>query len=215
MVHKIHRPHLSTAQDARAVRTREALRGALLSLLDSKPLEQISIRDIAAESGVGYTTFFRHHPTKESLLDDLAAEQIRHLIGLSLPVYEQAADARAAALTLCRYVAEHRPLWTTLLTGGAAAALREEFVRISREVAARAPSVGWPPAEIGIILVVSGTIELLAWWLRQDEPMTVEQIAEIHDRLVTSPTVAAGQTTAVKPARIVAKNQARRVSSQR
>ena len=73
MSHKIYRPHLSTARDARAVRTREALRRALLDLLEDKSLEQITIRDITAAAGIGYTTFFRHHPTTESLLDDLAA----------------------------------------------------------------------------------------------------------------------------------------------
>jgi hypothetical protein len=56
MVRKIHMPHLKTAQDARAVRTREALRRALLRLLDLKSLEQITIRDICEVADVGYTT---------------------------------------------------------------------------------------------------------------------------------------------------------------
>jgi AcrR family transcriptional regulator len=46
------------------MRTRDALQRALLRLLEVKPLDQITIRDICAVSKVGYTTFFRHHPTK-------------------------------------------------------------------------------------------------------------------------------------------------------
>jgi len=189
MSNKIYRPHLSTASDARAVRTREALRQALLELLETHPLEQITIRDIAAAAGIGYTTFFRHHPTKEALLDDLAAEQIGHLVNLVLPVMDTK-DARAASETLFAYVNEQRSLWSTLLTGGAAGALREEFLRITRGIAASRASEGvWPPVEVVTLLVVSGTVELLAWWLRQSKPMTVKDIAEIHSRIVVLPPI--------------------------
>jgi AcrR family transcriptional regulator len=189
MTHKIYQPHLSTVQDARAVRTREALRRALLKLLELKPLDQITIRDIAAAAGIGYTTFFRHHPTKEALLNDIAAKQIRRLIGLALPAVE-AGDTRAASLALCSYVERHRALWSTLLTGGAAGVLREQFMRLSRPVAAsRSPPDHWIPNEVGVLLVISGTIELLSWWLREKQPIPLEQLAEIHDRLVVAPTV--------------------------
>ena len=189
MGHKIHRPHLKTASDARAVRTREALRLAFLQLLEVKSLDQISIRDICAEAVVGYTTFFRHHPSKESLLDDVAAEQIGQLVGLSLPVAETI-DTRAASVALFTYVNEHRKLWSTLLTGGAAGAMRAEFLRVSMEIAAERgqPDV-WPPADIATILVVSSTIELLSWWLRQSKPISIEKVAEIHEAIIVTPTV--------------------------
>lgn len=201
MTHKIHRPHLKTAQDARAVRTREALRQALLRLLDLKPLEQITIRDICEVSGVGYTTFFRHHTTKESLLNEVAAEQIGRLVGLALPVAD-ASDARSASIALCTYVDENRKLWSTLLTGGAAGAMREEFLRISTQIAAtRARPGNWPPPDIATILVVSSTIELLSWWLSDRKPLTIEQVAEIHERVIVTPAVNAEQINLGRAAR--------------
>jgi AcrR family transcriptional regulator len=191
---KIYQPHLSTATDARAVRTREALRTALLRLLESQPLDQITILDIASEAGIGYTTFFRHHPSKESLLNDIAAEQVRNLVGLSAPMM-QGTDVRMAAQTLCNYVNEHRSLWTTLLTGGAAAAIREELLRISRQMAAlhKQPQ-GWMPAEVGVVLAVGGIVELLAFWLRQSNPMPSERVAEILDLVVIAPVMSAPRT---------------------
>jgi AcrR family transcriptional regulator len=168
----------------------------LLELLEVKPLERITIRDISATAGVGYTTFFRHHSTKESLLNDVAAEQIQQLVDLALPVLDSG-DTRTASLALCRHVDQHRELWSTLLTGGAAGALREEFLRIGRQVATlRSRPDQWLPGEVPVILAISSTIELLAWWLRQKDPLTIEQIAEIHDRLVVSPTVNSDQTGA-------------------
>jgi AcrR family transcriptional regulator len=200
VLHKTHRPHLSIAQDARAVRTRESLRRALLNLLEKKALEEISIRDIAAAAGVSYTTFFRHHTTKEALLDEIAAEQIQRFVELGWPNIE-ASDTRAASLTLCAYVDEHRQLWSTLLTGGAANALRAELLRIARELAANQDAPGsWLPSDLAVVFAVSSTIELLTWWLRQEKPLPSEQVAEIHDRLIITPSMSQPESTGKNPA---------------
>lgn len=199
MVNKVLRPHLSTAQDPRAVRTRAALRRALLDLLERKPLDQITIRDIAATAGIGYVTFFRHHPTKEALLHDVAAEQVLRLSELMLPALD-ASDTRSASLALCKYVDQHRKLWSTLLTGGAAAVLREELIKQATEIAAtRSDARSWLPPELAVTLNVSGTIELLAWWLRQKRPVSIERVAHIHERVIVSPTIEAARTTTKRP----------------
>lgn len=187
MENKIYRPHFTTATDARVVRTREALRRALLELLQASSFESITIREIAATAGIGYTTFFRHHPTKESLLDEIAAEEMRRLLEFVQSGFDSE-DTRAASLALFNYVDRHRALWSTLLTGGAASTLRDEFIRVSKRVAEdTGRSADWLPAEVGIVLVASGTIELLAWWLAQRRPAPVEQVATIYERVVLSP----------------------------
>src|SRR5262249_9722475 len=95
--HKGHQAPLFNVQDPRAVRSREALRGAFLELLETKALDQITIQEITERAGVGYVTFFRHHGTKESLLNEIAADQIRRLVELTLPVLD-AVDSRAASI---------------------------------------------------------------------------------------------------------------------
>jgi AcrR family transcriptional regulator len=169
--------------DARARRSREALRAALLGLLGGRPFEQITIRDLCAASGVGYTTYFRHYPTKEALLDDLAADEIGRLVGLALPVLD-AVDSRAAWRATCAYVDERRGLWSTLLTGGAAGFVREEFLRLAREVAKThgRPTAGLPE-ELAIRLSIGALLEVLAWWLRQESPAPVDEVAGILDRV--------------------------------
>lgn len=186
---KIYRADYSTAKDARVHQTRAAIRKAFLELLDQKSLEQITVREITSLASIGYTTFFRHFPSKEDLLNEIAATEIKHLIELALPVLGTV-DTHEATLTMCRYVAEHRALWSTLLTGGAANVLRDEFMRLSLEIAASWKSTSdWLPPEVGVILVTSGTIELLAWWLKQKEPVSVETLASIFDRTIISPVV--------------------------
>jgi AcrR family transcriptional regulator len=155
----------STQRDARAVKSSNALRGAFLALIERKPLDQITIRDIVTEAGVHPATFYRHHATKEALLDEIAAEQIDRLVALTLPVLDKV-DSQAANLALCEYVEEHRVLWTALLTGGAASTMREEWLRISRKVAVeRTPKGNWLPSELGVRCSVNLIFETLAWWL--------------------------------------------------
>jgi AcrR family transcriptional regulator len=179
--------------DPRAKKSGLALRAALLALLERKPLEQITIREITAEAGVHYATFFRHHPTKEALLDDVAADQIDRLVELTLPVLD-AVDWHASFLALATYVAEHRKLWTVLLTGGAAGAMRAELLRVSKQVAeGRAPPDLVIPMELAVICTVSLIVEIVSWWLRQPEAaVSVDQVALLLHRMVLPSTMHGG-----------------------
>jgi AcrR family transcriptional regulator len=173
----------------RTTRTRAALYGALLALLEEKPLEHITIREITARAEVGYATFFRHYPDKEALLHDLAERQIEALLALTLPILDRI-DRRASVQALCDYIWDHRRLWTALLTGGAAGAMRDEFVRQARRNAEAHDRPGAPvPADLRVVFSVTGALEILAWWLRQPRPMTPERMAEILDRMVVAPTL--------------------------
>ncbi|MDE2403976.1 MAG: TetR/AcrR family transcriptional regulator [Sphingomonadales bacterium] len=177
-------------EDARIVRSREALRAALLDLVERHPLDTITIRDITDAANVGYATFYRHFPTKAALLDDLAAAQIRRLIGLSMDTQQSGTiDSRASCRAIVSYVDQHRALWRALLTGGAAATIREEIIQISREVALEYRRPGSAiPDDLAFRFVASAMVETLAWWLEQGN-LSVERGAELLDRLVISPVV--------------------------
>lgn len=189
---------LANANDPRAVRSREALHRAMLTLLESTPLDQITIRDIAAVSGVGYTTYFRHYPTKEALFEAIAEDVVQEIFNLSMPILASE-DLQAASRALFKYVQEHSKVWTTLLTGGASGAIREQFLKSARAVARNmAADDGWMPPEMGVILIVSGTIEMLSWWLQQRRPLPIAQIAEIHIQVVVAPAIAATSAPPLK-----------------
>lgn len=175
----------SIARDARLVRTDLALRKAFLALLERKSLDQITIREITAKAGVHYATFFRHHETKEALLDHVAADQIDRLVELTVPILDTN-DSLTAFVVLCTHVSDHRKLWTTLLTGGAAAALRAEYLRVSRIVASERASKDLEvPVDLAVVCTVSLILDTLAWWLAQPrDAYSIRQIAAILDRIV-------------------------------
>jgi AcrR family transcriptional regulator len=175
--------------DARQVRSRSALTGALLALLEEKPFDQLTIREISARAGTGYATFFRHYATKEALLSDVASDEIADLLARTIPILYDASSYESTR-ALCHHVAEHRNLWVALLTGGAAGILREEFIRQARDLPRDAAVVkSWLPADLGVVYGAGATMDLLAWWLSQKEAISVDQIAGILNRLIIAPLV--------------------------
>jgi AcrR family transcriptional regulator len=184
---KAGRPASAKSRHARALRSGLALRKALLSLLQRKPFDLITVGDICTQAGVHYATFFRHHQTKEALLDHIAKDQIRQLNKLTLAIRE-ADNYEAGFCALCAYVAYHRSLWSTLLNGGAGSAMREEWLRQSNRVAAaEAPINSWLPRELGTICAATLIAETLAWWVRQPEKAySSEAVARILYRLLST-----------------------------
>jgi AcrR family transcriptional regulator len=186
-LHNLAERSQSSGPDARVKRSGEALRKALLTLIDRKPLEQITIREIAAEAGVHFATFYRHYSTKEALLDDVATAEISRLMTMSITIVDRT-DSHAAVLALFIDVRNRRTLWTSLLTGGAAGTMREEMLRISRALSVeRPPKENWLPVELAINCQVSLIFEVLAWWLAHPPgAVPPEQAATMLHSLLTS-----------------------------
>ncbi len=187
VTHKVSPFGASSTKDARLVRSANAIATALLRLLERKTFDQITVREICAEAKVHYATFFRHHPTKEALLDHVAADQIDQLVALTLPIQDNI-DTEAAFTALCTYVEEHRVLWTALLNGGAGGAMREELLRIAKALAVeRPPANHWLPVDLATVCTVTLIVETLSWWLGQStNPFSIKQMAQILTKLVSS-----------------------------
>jgi AcrR family transcriptional regulator len=183
----------SSPTDLRQLRTRRALREGLLALISTRPLDDITVRDIASESLVGYNTFFRHYASKAELIEDIVGEEIKQLFVRALPAIV-GESTRHTALAICNYINEHRALWTALLGGGeahlgggASSTLRRMFITYALERNVRAPDHEWLPEDLGAIFGVGSVLDILSWWLSKPGEYSVEYVAELIDRLVLTP----------------------------
>jgi AcrR family transcriptional regulator len=179
---------MSTLSDARVVRTREALREAMMALAAESPIEAITVRAIAARAGVGYATFFRHYSDKEALLAHVAERLIQDFLREARPLLQQR-DRPAAARSLCEFVAARLPLYQALLAGGSGETVRAEMVRQSMATMAAAwtrPTEG-PLDDLILFHFVSSVLNLLAWWLRHLEEVDIGTMAEMIERAVLTP----------------------------
>jgi AcrR family transcriptional regulator len=179
-------PATPNLPDRRVRKTLSAIRLALETLLQDTAIEQITIRQLATEADIGYTTFFRHFPTKEAALADLADSEAEELLRHSLPLFTSAGSL-IATVDMCRHVGAKRRLWSALLLGGAAPLMREGLIRHTLEMSAEWPArQPWLPAENGTALIIGLVVETLGWWLSQAPDMPPDDVAQIMDRLFIS-----------------------------
>jgi AcrR family transcriptional regulator len=65
--------------DRRVSRTRNALREALLSLIEEQDYSTITVEEITARANIGRTTFYLHYRDKEDLLLEELADLMQEL----------------------------------------------------------------------------------------------------------------------------------------
>lgn len=68
------------SRDRRVTRTRENLKGALISLLEKRSYSDITINDISNYADCNRVTFYAHYRDKDDLLEDLIDEKINGLV---------------------------------------------------------------------------------------------------------------------------------------
>ena len=173
--------------DARILKSKAKVRASFIELLQTRELKDVTIRDVSALSGVGYSTFYRHYATKEELLAEIAEFEVSELVDQSYP-----ALLAGPAIEVCRFTARHiesrRKLWTALTSGTAAAILREKITAATLKYASHAKiGSGFFPLEMGGAMSATIMVELLGWWLRQDEHSSPEYLAEALDRMIVEP----------------------------
>ena len=185
--------------DARIVRTREALREAMVALAAESTMEAITVRAIAARAGVGYATFFRHYADKDALLADVAEVLTGDFFRQIAPLMRQK-DRLGAARSLCAYVDQRRPIYKALIAGGSGDMVRAEMLRQCLAAVAKARPAkpeGAPPEgpldDLLVFHLVSAILNLLAWWLGHEGEVDAETMAEIIDRMVLTPVSTARQ----------------------
>jgi AcrR family transcriptional regulator len=179
--------------DRRVRRTRELLRGALLSLIQEKGYDRITVQDIIDRADVGRSTFYAHYRDKDELLrsgfEDIHAALVAEMDA-------SAASAKGAFLqpmiVLFEHVGRHRHLWSSLTRKGGAD-LITRIVRTSADELVRAhfrvqlPDLdpGTARYEFAAAFVVGALMGVLVSWLDSDSQATAQEVHGEFRRLAT------------------------------
>ncbi|WP_293681914.1 TetR/AcrR family transcriptional regulator [uncultured Phenylobacterium sp.] len=184
---------MSIALDARVVRTRNALRQAMIDLASEQPLDAITVRAIAARADVGYATFFRHYTDKEALLADVADVLTGDFLAQVQPLLHRK-DRRGAARSLCAFVESRLAIHQALIAGGAGETVRAGMLRQTLETLGRVRGAAprGPLDDLLLFHLTSSILNLLAWWLHNRDHVDAETMAEIIERAVLTPVGAIG-----------------------
>lgn len=168
------------------MRSQGLLRDALLRLIEKHQFDKIALREITAKAGVSYPTFFNNYASKEELFQDIARQEMSDLFAAFR--CESASPAWRPGLSMCAHIDKRQTLWRTLVTAGASEAMRSEFIRRGRELTqGRASLEHGFPFDLVSSVIASGTFQIIAWWLSQDEELSVGAVADMLETLVIEP----------------------------
>lgn len=170
--------------DARIARTRALLQDALLELARERPLDEITIADIADRAGVNRSTFYQHYADKDVLLadalDTAVEEAGERLVKLTVPVSGPPEDL----LAYLKHIEQNAALYSRVLgdRGSAlvAARVRDRVERVALEGISRStvPAYDGVPLEIVAAGITGSAMGVVRAWLERDPRPPVETAAD-------------------------------------
>ena len=174
-------------EDRRVSRTKLTLKEALVDLALDADYDDVSIKDITRRADVGYSTFFRHYKSKDALLLHIlksAYEELKLLLS-------QESTRFSEAVALYRYANEHPKLF--LLVARLPrhnAALEYIWQDCARFIVDRYRHRGnsFIPMNVVVNHLIRSAIEMLRWFVENDQGYSPEEMAAIHLELIVNAT---------------------------
>ncbi|MFM8320861.1 MAG: TetR/AcrR family transcriptional regulator [Chloroflexota bacterium] len=179
--------------DRRVKRTNRLLQDALVSLTLERGFDEVTIRDITERADVGYATFFRHYPDKETLLADVLQVMKDDLTQLLAPYSIVSAPEKTGVL-IFEYVQENCDLCRVLLDSTDTMNLLQPVQQIGLQEAAPLLSpaqVDGVPVELATSHLMSSLVMLIRWWLDRGMPYPPERMGRFAAELIIKPVLAA------------------------
>lgn len=180
--------------DRRVQRTQQLLRAALVSLIQEKGFEALTVQDIVDRANVGRATFYAHFDNKEDLLvsgfEDLRAslrQRQREALSRRGGVEDRAC---AFSYEMFAHVNEYRDVFQAMVGKHSGAMVQHilhkmvvELVRDDMKAMAARSEAGSLPAETTVQFVAGGLFGLGMWWLKGKMRLSVEEINTLFRRL--------------------------------
>lgn len=161
--------------DPRSVRTQHALQRAALELAVERPLDALTIGDIAERAGVNRSSFYQHYSDKETLLADAldALDALVEEAGASIQVTPEAMeDTPEGLVAYLAHVDEHAALyrWAVGAHGSAVVTARlwervEALVREHLAVSGGDPRYAGIPDDVVAAGVAGSALGAVRAWL--------------------------------------------------
>ncbi|MGV8026518.1 MAG: TetR/AcrR family transcriptional regulator [Anaerolineaceae bacterium] len=174
--------HNST--DLRVIKTKANIQMAMLTLLERKRFEDISITEIADLALVGRATFYRYYEDKYTLLKTMLTERIYPLAS-QFPTANTGniSEMYPDWLALFTHIANSESFYRAILCNNGSLSIRiflEETIEniLHDQFQASIPDQrdGMPP-EVHAQYIISAFLGITAWWSKNNLPYPPEKMA--------------------------------------
>jgi len=179
--------------DRRVQRTRKLLREALMELILEEGYDTISIQDITDKANLGRATFYLHFKDKDDLLLDVMDQMMSDFMDQvpRLSTAQWQLQDNKAIEKLFDFAADHYDLYRILIIGsGGITASRQLHRRVAENIES---SIQTEIDQSGVEPLVpphflanhfaGSLLSLIYWWLDNDLPYDVEQMAEMFQKV--------------------------------
>jgi AcrR family transcriptional regulator len=176
--------------DRRIERTRIRLGNALIALIQEKPIDEVTVRDVLDRAGVGRSTFYVHYRDKDDLfLSEL--EQGLEMWTTTLSRQQEISNRVAPVAEFFAHVASAKRLYRALVNAGRIDAFFElaqgYFARGIEQRIKQSTDFRNPPRhELTACsnAFAGGLLSLLRWWLDRGSKESPRAMDELFHRMV-------------------------------
>lgn len=170
------------SKDLRVVRTQKLLEDALLKLIEQKPYEKITIKDISDTAMINRNTFYLHYTDKDALLHEIIRKHLQK-IKRTLPPPDTAFDVQQGTADLLLAIQEDMHFYQLMLKCSTASDIsnrmtmvfREQFMRgLKRDYASQAERNN----NFSMLMqyTLSGVIGVIFMWIESDGQYTLQEV---------------------------------------
>lgn len=186
---------MNLTEDRRIIRTKEAIRQAMISLIEEKGFDALTVKDITTRANINRGTFYLHYKDKFDLLDQTLKEITQDLKNLSLEITAPSSDElvnttmiSAMILKLFKYFNANAPLMKALFSikGKGINSLQNAIKQmIWQNIFEKDNPLHLKqkdllvPKEYFISYIISAHIGVIQEWLEKEVRETPEEMAEI------------------------------------
>ena len=182
------------APDRRVQRTQQLLQTALISLIQEKRFEALTVQDIIDRANVGRATFYAHFDNKEDLLVSRLEGLRASLRARQRQAHSQATPTDDRMFAYSRemfvHVNEHRTVFRSMVGKRSGAVIQQLFHKmlvdlVREDVKALIPQKagGATPHEAVVQLIAGGLFGLVLWWVNGPVKLSVEEVDTLFRRL--------------------------------
>ena len=177
--------------DRRVQRTRKLLEDALVSLIERKGYDAITVQDIIDEADLGRSTFYAHYIDKDDLLKRSMSGLVHSMMG-HLESGDAAADEHPVqlltTLPLFRHVKKHHRLYKAMIGGrGIDMVIKAIRHHLAEHIEEQIEKMGVKndvvPPPLTAAFLAGSVLSLLTYWLDNKMPYTAEEMDAIFQRL--------------------------------
>lgn len=178
----------ATPQENQRIRlTKRLLKEALIDLLETESLQDVSVSELCKAAGINRTTFYNHYGNPAEVLEDIEHEALTEVQELLEQEKQPVALARHVEI-IASYLRDHDRIAKTIFASSVTPsdlALKLLKLRLDQEseVAEVLSRYDSATQKLLVVYLANGIYSLVRTWLLEDVPKSPKELGELAEKV--------------------------------